>query len=463
MSGVSKTLLTIVYSVVALTVGVGTLLGLASLKTQPKPIPQEERTYNVSVFDAEQSDLQQILSSFGTAHADREVVLAGQVTGEIVEIHPKLRVGQTMHAAEIRIDGAGTARRSKGDLLLRIDPKPYRERLAQAANRIAENDATLARLRQEEINSRRILEKVTADYETFKQEYRRMEKLRDSNAVTPSQLVRALLELRQYEDTLIKRQNAQTLFPLQRNEIEKLRETHQTDLAMARLDLDHTEVRPPFSGSLSDVTAELGQYVRAGDPLARLTDVSVVEIPIPLTLKDFAKVEPSVKAGRYPKVALAENESDRPRWTGYVVRAAPEADELTRTIMVYAHVKNDEQQVPLLPGTFVHARIEGPVLKNVLAVPRDAIVNGRLFVARNGRAEQRTITTTQKLRSLALVSSGLAHGDRVILTNLDVIHDGAKINVQSHRALPDELESQPTMFVRPSLAGTGTDDKQQVH
>ncbi|GAG36328.1 unnamed protein product, partial [marine sediment metagenome] len=252
-----------------------------------------------------------------------------------------------------------------------------------------------ARLRQEEINSRRILEKVSADYEAFKQEYERMEKLRSSNAVTPSQLVRALLELRQYEDTLIKRQNSQTLFPLQRNEIEKLRETHQTDLAIARLDLEHTEVRPPFSGSLSEVTVELGQYVRAGDSLARLTDISVVEIPIPLTLKDFAKVEPSVKAGRHPKVALAENESDRPRWMGYVVRAAPEADELTRTIMVYAHVKNDEQKVPLLPGTFVHARIEGPVLKNVLAVPRDAIVNGRVFVAQNGRAEQRTVTTTQ--------------------------------------------------------------------
>jgi len=117
------------------------------------------------------------------------------------------------------------------------------------------------------------------------------------------------------------------------------------------------------------------------------------------------------------------------------------------------HVVNTGQKNPLLPGTFVNARIKGSVIKGAVAVPRDAIVSGHVFVAtqlkpvasdRNssqvlqGVAHSRKVTVNRTLRSLAIIGSGLQPGDRVILTNLDVIHDGATIRVLSRRKLSAE-------------------------
>jgi len=444
-------------------VGVGVYFWLASLKKPPEAREREERTYNVEVFDVEAVDLQEILAAFGTARADREVIVSAQVSGEVVGVHPRLKVGQWVDTSEMRTDDTGKSQRFGGDLLVQIDPKSYAERVAQATTRLSENRAALMRLEQEQKNNQRMLQKVGSDYETFKKEYERIQKLRASNAVTASQLARSLLELRQYEDAFLKHDNEQKLFPLRRKEMLERQQALQTDLRIAKLDVEHTEVHPPFSGSLSEVMAELGQYVRAGDRLVRLTDISNVEVPIPLTLTDYAKIEASVKTGHRPTVELAENENAPPRWTGHVVRVSPEADEETRTIKVYVHVENERQSIPLLPGTFVHARIVGPVLKNAISVPRDAIIGGRVFVAVGGRAEWRNVTIGQTLQSLAVISDGLASGTQVILTNLDVIHDGASLEIQSHRSLSDELKGQTTRLANSSLVGTGDKSAKKVN
>jgi RND family efflux transporter MFP subunit len=452
-SSLRTTLLSVLLCAVALVGGLGGFLALASLKEPPAAREQVRKIYNVEVFDVERSDLQEILSAFGTARADREVVISAQVAGEIVDIHPRLKVGYEVSAPRIRIGEAGESERLSGDLLVRIDPQPYQERVIQARNRLAEDAAELKRLDQEEANNTRLLAKVQADFQVIQEEFERIQELRKTNAVSSSQLARAQLEVQQYQEAIIKQENDRDLFPARRDQIRKRQETHRNDLEMATLDLNRTEVRPPFSGILSEVLVEEGQFVRAGDPLVRLTDISQVEIPVPLTLRDYAKLKPKVDAGEYPPVVLAENETAGGRWFGHVVRIAPQADELTRTINVFVLVENQRQSVPLLAGTFVHARIDGPVLPAAIAVPRDALVNGNLFVARDGVAEARPAKVQQTLQSLAVLEGGVAPGEHVILTNLDIIHQGAQVNVQSHRKLVEELKNQRIPSARQSLAG----------
>lgn len=458
-----RTVVSVALCVLALAAGASVFSYLASLKKPPEAVELAERVYNVEVFNAEGSTLQEILSGFGTARSNREVVVAAQVTGEIVEVHPILKVGHEAIAPQVVVSESGESDRLSGDLLVRIDPKTYRERLAQAQHRLAEDEAELNRIRQEEENNARMVAKVTKDYETFKEEYERMESLRERGTATRSQLARAFLELQRYEESLIQNQNEKKLFPLRYDLLRKRQQTHRADLQLARLDLERTEVRPPFTGRLSEVMVELGQFVRPGEPIVRLTDVTAVEVPVPLTLREFAKIESQVKTGRNPRVVLAENETAPPRWTGSVVRVAPEADEQTRTINVYVYVDNQDQEVSLLPGTFVHARIDGPQLRDVVVVPRDALSNGQVYVARNGKVQSRKITIGQTLQSLAVIEQGVKSGDRVVMTNLDVIHDGARVSIQSHRSLADELENQRTKVARQTLAGGGSDRGEGVH
>ena len=173
-----------------------------------------------------------------------------------------------------------------------------------------------------------------------------------------------------------------------------------------------------------------------------------VEVALSVTLEDYAKLLPNVFEKQYSSVELAENETANPRWTGHVVRVSPKADEQTRTATVYVLVDNSTQDTPLLPGTFVHARVNGPILKQILAVPRDAVLNGKAFVERDGIVSQRTVKIRRTLHGLALIDGGLESGDRVVLTNHDTLFEGALVNSSAERTLGEELAKQSTYAVK---------------
>ncbi len=128
-------------------------------------------------------------------------------------------------------------------------------------------------------------------------------------------------------------------------------------------------------------------------------------------------------------------------------RGAPHPDPQTRTISGFVEVDNRQLKLPLLPGTFVQARIEGPELSESLVVPREAIIgnglgHGHVFLVADGRAVERAIRVSRRLEGVAFVSSGLAASEELILTNLDVLRTDARIDVQSRTSLDDELAGE---------------------
>jgi multidrug efflux pump subunit AcrA (membrane-fusion protein) len=411
------------------------------------------------VYEVETADLQEIVTGFGTAKADREVLVAAQVAGEIVELHPRLRAGETVQAPGVAVSPSDGTRELPGDVLVRIDDRAYRERFRQAETRLAEDATELQRLTVEEENTRRLLETARRDYETIQAEYDRIEKLRGTSAVTPSQLARAVVELRQFESKLIALQNEAGLFGVRREQIERRTAVHRIDRETAERDLRNTVVRPPFAGSLAEVHVDQGQFVRAAEPICRLVDVAHVEVAVPVVLADHARLSAELHAGRTPRVTLAENETAAPRWTGHLARVAPVADERTRTIRVYVDVHNAEQESPLLPGAFVHARIAAGTLRQVRVVPRDVVRSGRTYVVGGERAEPREVRTGRTIGGLVVIESGLADGDRLPTTNLEALRPGAKIAPGGRRTLDAELAQQALHVVRAersvSSAGPG--------
>jgi RND family efflux transporter MFP subunit len=227
----------------------------------------------------------------------------------------------------------------------------------------------------------------------------------------------------------------------------------QTEKKLASIDVRRTEVRAPFSGVLTEVHVEKGQYVQPGTPLYRVTQIDAVEIAVPLHPLDFAKLAELVLAGEQPEVELAENEVASSRWTGRVVRISPEADTSTRTIDVFVEVANKDVAVPLLPGSFVQARIEGPILNDVMVIPRAAIIGNasgttRVFVERDGKAVEVPVEVSRRLEAQAFISSGLTPGDRVVMTNLDAVSNGSHIAVQSTTTPAESLSDGQTLLLR---------------
>ena len=459
-----RLLKSVLLSALVLAAGAAGSYGLAQLRKPPELKAASNRQYNVETFTVQPVDLREIVNAFGTARPEKEVVLSAQVAGEVSQILPQLKVGlkvkgprsaEASLALQASIDDDLAESRDNdsvenrdGDLLVRIDPSSYEERVAAARHRLAADQSDLNRVEQEEANLARVYEKIVADWEDSEREYKKTAKLREQGINTESDLRRAQMELRQYEKAKVQSHNERDLLPLRREQTQRMIESHTTDLKLSTLDLARTFIRPPFDGVLSTVHVERGQYVRVGEPLVTITAVSEVEIPLAVTLDDYAKLLPDVLERRYPTVELAENETSKPRWKGHVVRVSPKADEQTRTATVFIRVENTTQVPPLLPGTFVHARVEGPVLKRVLAVPRDAVSNGRVFVERDGKVTQQAVVVSRILNGMALIASGLAPSDRVVLTNLDVLFEGAAVTVSLERSLAEELARQRTRSAR---------------
>ncbi len=429
-----------VLSVLALAVGFAVSNGLTLLKKPPVLREPVERTYNVEVFQVESLDLREIVRAFGTSQADREVVLSAQVSGEVTELYPQLNVGRRVRA-QILAPTAETNDYS-GDLLVRIDPKSYEARVELARTHLAEDRSELKRIQQEEANLDRLHKTIAADFDDSKREYEKTQLLRKQGINTDSDLRRAQMDLRQHEKGMDQNRNDRDLLPVRRELVQRKIESHDADLKLAEIELARTSVRAPFDGIVSALQVEIGQYVRVGDPLITITEQKIVEVPLSVTLDDYAKLLPDVLERQFPVAELAENEGAAPRWKGHVVRVSPKADEHTRTAMVFVQVDNSQQATPLLPGTFVQARIDGPILKRAKLVPRDTVLDGKAFVEKDGVTQQRTVKVARTLHNLAVIESGVEPGERIVLTNLDVLFNGAKVRTSATRTLAEELGRQ---------------------
>ena len=436
-----------VLCVLIIAAGTGAFNVLSSMKEPPETRPEIERTLNVEVFTVEPATLREIISGFGTVEPEDEVTYSAQVSGEIVDVSPLLKTGESVAGAGFSVGTTQTpseSDRTRGDLLLTIDPQLYHEQLVQSENAVAEVDAELKTLEGEELNNQRLLSKVEKDYKVAVSEHERMRDLAKDETVTQSQLSQSLLELQRYEESLIQMQNTRDLIPARRTQLQRKRERLETQRRLAQINVRRTQVFPPFSGVLSRVDVEKGQHVQPGTPLFHVVQLDHVEVEIPLHPRDHARVSRMVSSGKQPAVELAENEVTEARWQGRVVRVAPQADTGSRTISVFVEVDNTKHSHALLPGTFVQVRIQGPELPDSLVVPREAIVgNGRriarVYVAKGERAAVREVSITRRLEGMAFIGSGLTRDDLLILTNLDVLGDEAKIEVRSRIRLDDEL------------------------
>ncbi|MCA9084364.1 MAG: efflux RND transporter periplasmic adaptor subunit [Planctomycetaceae bacterium] len=427
-------------------------IGFSAMYANRPPVaerPADRVRLNVDVFDCRPVSFVHLLTGFGTARADREVILAAQVSGEIDEINPLVKTGNTVRSGGIETSPDKPSSDRRADMLLRIDARDYQHRVEQATNRIAEAETEIEQLKLQKENVTRQLAKATTVLSTLNEEYDRLRQAVQRNVATPSDLNRALLDVQRYEDTIIQLENQASSIPHQITAAEQRLASSRSELQRAQNDLERTVVAPPFDGVISQVFVEKGQFVRAGEQLVRLTDLSRLEIPVSLSLDDFLSLQSEIDSGRRPTVRLSENETASPRWTGYLTRTAPEADQSSRTVQAFVEVDNASSGNQLLPGTFVHARIDGPRHENVLLIPREVIQRGFVYVVDdNNTARRRRIQTGETLQSMAIVTEGLTAGDRIIMTNLDIVEAGTEVAVQSNVTAHDEVNALRSPVLR---------------
>jgi multidrug efflux system membrane fusion protein len=111
-------------------------------------------------------------------------------------------------------------------------------------------------------------------------------------------------------------------------------EAAKAELKRAQLDLEYMTIRAPFDGALQERHVEVGDFVKAGDPIARFVDNRKIVVTANVSEFDASYVS----AGQKAQAQLATGEIVH----GIIRYVAPVADKATRTFTVELEVDNSD-------------------------------------------------------------------------------------------------------------------------
>lgn len=271
------------------------------------------------------TDYQIWIDSYGSATPLTLTNLVSDVSGRVIEVSEKIRAGATFN---------------KGEVLLRIEPRDYQIAVDVAEATVAEAEV---RLRQE-----------LAEAEIAKQEWNRTPKGREGKA----------LALREPQ---VKAARAGLL-------------SAEARLDQAKLDLERTQIKAPFTGKVLQQRVDVGQVVNPSQSIAEIYATEQLEVRLPIKTQDLHQIDINNldNFNNPPRVILESRLGDQTyQWFGEIVRSEGAYDRNNRMLYVVARVENPFEATESAPGMrvgqFFEAKIEGNMASNVFALPRRAV------------------------------------------------------------------------------------------
>lgn len=317
-----------------------------------------------------------------------------------VQIRPRVAgVIQSVHFRE-----GGLVK--KGDLLVSIDPEPYKAAVDQARGEVASAQAKLDLARTE-------LDRGTT--------------LLARNTISESELAQR------------QSNNASALAALQ---------SAKAALRLAELNLGYTEIRAPIAGRLGQLEVTPGNLVAEGPSSQALTTlVSVDPIYASFTIDEgylqqilsALPVREGVAALEQIPVQVTTQEKAAPL-TGRLQLINNEIDAATGTIRVRAVFDNPDGR--LIPGQFVRIRMGQPRSEDHLLISERAVGTDQdkkfVFVVDSGNAvAYRQVELGAAVDGKRIVEKGLSAGDRIVVSGLQRVRPGALVQPQEQTALND--------------------------
>jgi RND family efflux transporter MFP subunit len=275
-----------------------------------------------------------------------------EVSGQVVEV--LVKEGQTVE---------------KGKVLVKLDDRDYRARLAQ----------------------------IEANYKLAKVNRERISKLVDQGVIATTELDQ--IEAR-FNDFTAKRREA-------------------------RLALSRAKITSPIGGRLNESKAEKGDFVTVGSPVAQILQFEYVKVTVGVPESDVDAIFDLDEA------EVVIEALDNRRVKGEKVFLARQPRTLARLYNLELRVPNPEGRI--LPGMFARVELVKQVFDHALAVPLYAVISQGeeqyVYVERNGLAERRSLELGTLAGWEVHVTSGLTPGEKVIVVGHRQVDQGQAVEV----------------------------------
>lgn len=397
-------------------IGIGSLgvlasIGWASLRGGPG-------TPEFTTEPVKRQPLRDSVAANGEVQAKTRVNVGVQVTAAIKEIH--VTDGQWVKA---------------GDLLVTLDQERYKQALNQSEMglRMARKDLEIAQ----------------ATFSKQDQTYVRQERLNKAG----------LTSLEEFQQVKLARDTAATTLERARVAVQQ----SEAQTAIAQDDLSKTVIRATMAGQVTGLKAEKGETAIAGTTnlagavMMVISDLSEMMAEIRVGELDVVKVavgQPAeVTVDALPgkvfqgRVLTVASSTDRP--AGSSTSNSQEAQSYKVRILLDGSA---QERASLRPGMSARVAVLTAEHKDVLSVSlaaiqdREAKAGGLglltgnrsvVFVVKDGKAAERSITTGLTTRRAAEVLTGLQEGDVVIsgpTKQLATLADGAEVKIKKGKS-----------------------------
>ena len=251
----------------------------------------------------------------------------------------------------------------------------------------------------------------------------------------------AELDLQRYQDLLSKDAIARQQVETQAALVRQLQGTVQADQAqidMAKLQLSYTRVTAPINGRLGLKQVELGSLVRSSDPngLVNITQTqpmsvvfSVPEMHVPLIMR-------KLKAGQALPVEAWDRDQKIRLAQGRVSTTDNAIDVATSTLRLKATLDNRDGS--LFPNQFANIRLQLDTLKNMVAVPVQAVQRGAAgtfvyVVQADNTVQVQTVQLEAVEGDWQAVKADLKAGQQVVTDGADRLRSGSGVEVVKAR------------------------------
>lgn len=330
---------------------------------------KELPTAEVRVVTIEARSDTGVIHAVGRVKNTQETTVASKVMGKVSAV--RVKAGEVV---------------KEGQLLISIDDHDVGGQLGQAKGALAQAEAA------------RVIAKQMLD---------RMVTLKASNSISSAEYDKAVFD-----------------YELARGAVEQARGA----LMSAQSYLQATRVVAPFSGRIVDTMIEEGEMASPGYPLLRIEGDGDLEFEATVTAQDIG----AMAVGQPVTVELDAERNEPRKVSGRIHEIVPAMDRVTHSNTVRIRLEATEGLRSGMFGRASFARATGTcpgVLVNESRIVHNGQLSGVFVVGGDDRVRLRLVREGRHIGAKVEVLSGLAAGDRLIVSETADLKDGQPAKV----------------------------------
>jgi multidrug efflux system membrane fusion protein len=331
----------------------------------------------VATAKAERGDIDIVRDALGTVTSLDAVTVRTQISGQLVEV--LFQEGQMVKA---------------GDLLARVDQRPY--------------DLSLAQSRGQLVRDQALLDGALHDLERYRT-------LAKEDSIAGQQLDTQQTLVNQYQGAIA---------------------IDQAQIGTAELQITYCHVTAPVSGRAGLRQVDAGNYISPADAngIVVITQLKPISVVFSLPEDDLPTIQKRMASGAKLPVTAFDRAGVTKLGTGTLTTIDGLIDTTTGSVRFRSQFDNDDGA--LFPNQFVNAKVlvdtqRGAVVLPISAVQRGAPGTFVFVVKEDSTVTVRPVTLGAGAGERVAIDSGLEVGETVVVDGGDKLRDGAQVVVRS--------------------------------